>query len=211
MVADEKPDASKEALSKLSLYLPGAQNERANEVYRIVAKAFACQNAEIERLNGQGAHLERDVDQWVKNSALAQRRVEALERQLAETREALQAARKPEDYWRQVAEATELTKKGLEQDIAILKQERDDLVRDLEKQNRDIDEHQARWQGAERHVAEMRRALNRIARGAELRARVMRDPLRTGGWEGAEKAADAFDDIAKHARDALPYRKDPPG
>jgi hypothetical protein len=52
----------------------------------------------------------------------------------------------------------------------------------------------------ERQLAEMRRALNRIARGAELQARVMRDPLRTGSWVGAKRVADAFDDIADRAR-----------
>ncbi len=46
-------------------------------------------------------------------------------------------------------------------------------------------------------------ALKRIARGAELQAHVMRDALRTGGWAGAEKVAEAFDDIAERAREAL--------
>lgn len=55
-------------------------------------------------------------------------------------------------------------------------------------------------------IEEMRKTLCRISRGAELQAHVMRDPLRTGGWAGAEKVADAFDDIADRARAALQDR-----
>lgn len=50
--------------------------------------------------------------------------------------------------------------------------------------------------------------LQRIERGARLQANVMRDPLRTGGWAGAEKVADAFDDIADRAQDAAPNTGD---
>jgi hypothetical protein len=45
--------------------------------------------------------------------------------------------------------------------------------------------------------------VRRIERSSRLQANIMRDPLRTGGWEGAEKVADAFEDIADRAADAL--------
>jgi hypothetical protein len=39
----------------------------------------------------------------------------------------------------------------------------------------------------------------RIKRTAEMSANIMRDTKRTGGWEGAEKTASAFDRLAKDA------------
>lgn len=47
---------------------------------------------------------------------------------------------------------------------------------------------------AERDAALAR--LHRISRTSELSAAVMRDKTRTGGWEGAERVARAFDRIA---------------
>lgn len=58
-------------------------------------------------------------------------------------------------------------------------------------------------------VAELRR----LYRGLEMSANIMRDPLRTGGWEGAERTAAAFDRYAATAQSlyallnaALPHR-----
>ena len=48
-------------------------------------------------------------------------------------------------------------------------------------------------------VEEVRRAM----RTAEMSAGIMRDHKRTGGWEGAEKTANAFDRIARRLRAAL--------
>lgn len=51
-------------------------------------------------------------------------------------------------------------------------------------------------------VAENQRlkdALHGIKRTAELSAEIMRDPVRTGGWSGAERVAAAFDRIARAA------------
>jgi hypothetical protein len=59
--------------------------------------------------------------------------------------------------------------------------------------------HAAIAKPASNHAA----VLRRVERGARLQASVMRDPLRTGGWEGAEKVADAFEDIADRAAEAL--------
>jgi hypothetical protein len=42
----------------------------------------------------------------------------------------------------------------------------------------------------------------RAYRAAEMSAGIMRDSRRTGGWEGSERTADAFDRIADHAREA---------
>lgn len=50
-----------------------------------------------ETLAMQVQDLQRDIDQWVKNSAVSQRRVQTLERQLAD---ATAAARKPGDYYK---------------------------------------------------------------------------------------------------------------
>jgi chromosome segregation ATPase len=124
--------------------------------------------------------------------------IAGLERELAETKEALDAARKPEDYWRQVAEATELSKKGLEQDNAIFKEERDALLRDIEKQNKDIDEHQARWQRAERQLAETRAALEQLLNYA------------VSVWFDEADAVDEEREEMQRARDAL-KEKDPAG
>lgn len=35
-----------------------------------------------------------------------------------------------------------------------------------------------------------------LARTAEMSANIMRDPRRTGGWEGSERVANAFDRMA---------------
>jgi hypothetical protein len=43
----------------------------------------------------------------------------------------------------------------------------------------------------------------------ELLASAMRNPERTGGWEGAEKVAQCFDRAADRARAALTAAQDP--
>lgn len=43
--------------------------------------------------------------------------------------------------------------------------------------------------------------LRRIYRGCEMSAAIMRDPLRTGGWEGSEKTARAFESYSTRAKD----------
>lgn len=55
-------------------------------------------------------------------------------------------------------------------------------------------------------VAEVRRLreeLRRIARTAEMSAEIMRDPRRTGGWDGAERVANSYGRMAIKARAAL--------
>jgi hypothetical protein len=56
---------------------------------------------------------------------------------------------------------------------------------------------------AQQRIAALEEALTRISKGARMQARAMRDPQRTGGWSGAEKVADALDDIADRAVEAL--------
>lgn len=43
--------------------------------------------------------------------------------------------------------------------------------------------------------------VRRIARTAEMSAGIMRDRRRTGGWEGAERTANAFDRLSRDAWD----------
>jgi hypothetical protein len=46
----------------------------------------------------------------------------------------------------------------------------------------------------------------RLYRGLEMQAAIMRDPARTGGWDGAERVAAAFErqaEAAKKLHDAL--------
>lgn len=124
----------------------------------LTTRRSAC-DEESERADAAERQLVELREIMAKELIRKDRQERTLEGQLAKMRTALDAARKPENYWRQVAEATELTKKGLEQDNVILREERDDLQQDIEKQNKDIDEHQARWQRAERELAEMRTAL----------------------------------------------------
>lgn len=52
-------------------------------------------------------------------------------------------------------------------------------------------------------IERLRSELHRIKRTAEMSAGIMRDTRRTGGWDGAEKTARAFDGIADRARDAI--------
>jgi hypothetical protein len=41
----------------------------------------------------------------------------------------------------------------------------------------------------------------KLERTAQMQASIMRDPVRTGGWEGSDKVADAFDDLAERVRE----------
>ena len=52
-------------------------------------------------------------------------------------------------------------------------------------------------------VGALREALHHTQRVAEMSAEIMRDPQRTGRWEGARRVADAFRRIADRARAAL--------
>ena len=51
-------------------------------------------------------------------------------------------------------------------------------------------------------IAEHIETLRRLYRTAEMSAAIMRDTERTGGWEGAERVARAFDSQWKKAHDA---------
>lgn len=56
-------------------------------------------------------------------------------------------------------------------------------------------------------------AARRIYRGLEMSAEIMRDPRRTGGWEGSERTASAFDRQARAAKllhDRLAYAAQQP-
>lgn len=93
-----------------------------NEALRQAAAATAdlvMENADLRRqLEEAHQTVHRESREALRRAI---ERAEAAERQLDE-------ARKPSDYWRQVAEATELTKQGLEQDIEMIKGERADFA-----------------------------------------------------------------------------------
>lgn len=52
---------------------------------------------------------------------------------------------------------------------------------------------------SDQKLTELQLAMHEIRRTAEMSAEIMRDPRRTGGWEGAERVARAFDRIARKA------------
>jgi len=54
-----------------------------------------------------------------------------------------------------------------------------------------------------RRIASLEEFLRMEVRRSEMQAGIMRDRQRTGGWEGAEKVAMAFDRAADRCRDIL--------
>jgi len=61
----------------------------------------------------------------------------------------------------------------------------------------------ARAEAAEAALAECHETLRRLKRTGEMSAAIMRDPRRTGAWEGAERTARAFERMGEFAARAL--------
>lgn len=71
---------------------------------------------------------------------------------------------------------------------------------EVEKAAREIEHAAAHAEAKDREIERLRETLRRIRRTAELSAGIMRDPARTGDWEGAARVADQFDRIARATR-----------
>jgi hypothetical protein len=58
------------------------------------------------------------------------------------------------------------------------------------------------------HLLRIARAAVFVMRVSEESAKLMRDPVRTGGWDGAERVARHYDRIAHQIREALEASND---
>jgi single-stranded DNA-specific DHH superfamily exonuclease len=88
-------------------------------------------------------------------------------------------------------------------EVERLQKENDSLAAALQDETDQGEAAHERAERAERERDRMERALRKEMRIAELQASIMRDPRRTGGWEGAENVASAFDRTRLRCAEAL--------